>query len=176
MALMRKVSLFGFFSALLALACGGTTDTGQTGIAGASSSTGGQPSIDGNGSMGGTTWGAGGFTGVGGTNPFDSRCPATQPGIGNVCSFAGLVCSYDYFNGCLCTADVVYPCTQVDPNCVGAQCSLNLRRLTQYERHDAAFARVRFATAGARLNTLDPKQDFLQTRRLRALIEWYSLS
>ena len=117
---MRQVSYCLFGSALLALACGGTTDSGQLGVAGTGNA-GGQTSVGGNGGSGS---GTGGIAGVGGTTSVDSRCPAVQPGVGAVCDVPGLTCSYNSVSGCLCTVPTTpYSCVQVNPACVAAQSS-----------------------------------------------------
>ena len=47
----------------------------------------------------------------------DPRCPKRAPASGATCNASALTCSYNYFNGCLCTPMGLYNCPQVDLTC-----------------------------------------------------------
>jgi hypothetical protein len=138
-------SFGSFLVIVLAVACGGTADTG--GESGGGSSQGGSTAAghDAGGSAGKSSGGtshagsnvggssagsahAGSSTGgsnvggsnVGGARAYDPRCPAHQPMGACNADDGPLLCQYEPGNGCLC-----YPepqgsfalCQQVDPNC-----------------------------------------------------------
>jgi hypothetical protein len=129
---------FWSWSALVALACGGTTDTGQQAFAGATYDTGGTAGTGGHAGTGGNTatggsgllgtgpdGGApsGGSVGTGGSATFDPGCPSKVPAVGTACNAEGMVCAYSYFSSCLCTTNAQYGCVQVDVNCTATQSS-----------------------------------------------------
>ena len=134
---------------LLAISCGGSSETAdfsnagsssggtsQAGSSNAGSASGGSAGKGSSGSTSGGSSSAGsnsagsgtsgstsqaGMTsgGTGGTGTVDPECPATRP-MGT-CDDAGTSCQYDYTN-CLCypTAPGTFtPCQKVDPACTG---------------------------------------------------------
>ena len=79
---------------------------------GGSAGSGGFAGRDGGGGSAGSTGADAGDAGT-----VDPRCPKRAPASGSTCNANALTCSYNYYNGCLCTPLGLYNCPQVDLTC-----------------------------------------------------------